>query len=483
MQAPPVEFKHTGRISLRNLVIFIEWSLRQLSELKIYLNRQAVPAFRLALSNTAQRQQIGLVAGGLGLAVAAIAIASSTSGPGPFTTQIAVLEQIALPPPSSVMRQVGSVVRVERVQRGDTIQAVMNRLGVFDQAFLRFIRSDARARPALELKPGRFVVAHIDPDNRIEKYEVVIDRGAATATRMQVKRAGSSQAGYSIIENTVNIEKQIETRYAEVRGSFFAATDAAGIPDAIATQIADIFGTEIDFNRDLRNNDTLRVVYEMLKVPDSLEQAVPGRVLAVQLNHRGRHYDAQWFERGTDGVGQYFSGNGVSRKKSFLRSPLEVSRITSGFTEARLNPVSKAWSAHKGVDMAAPIGTNIRAAGDGVVEFVGVQRGYGNVVVIRHGKRYETLYAHMHEFAEGLQVGRKVRQGDIIGTVGMTGFATGPHLHYEFKVDGEHVDPMTATMPTAEPLTASEQRRFFQLSGAYKAKMQSIQLARAAGYE
>ncbi len=355
----------------------------------------------------------------------------------------------------------------------------MARLGVSDAEFNKFVRTNSDSRRLMNIKPGRFVAAQIDRQNRVARFDVVIEKSATAATRLIIARDQEGQ--FQVSEDAVVLQKQTETKVAEVKSTFFAATDLAGIPDSVAVQVADIFGTEVDFNKELRKGDTLKVAYELLKLPDSLELPIAGRVLAVELVHQGRRFEAQWFER-TVGAGEYFSGNGASRKKAFLRSPLEVSRVTSGFTMSRLNPVSRSWSAHKGVDLAAPIGTNIRSSGNGVVEFVGKQGGYGNTVVIKHGKRYETLYAHLNEFAD-LKVGQKIKQGDILGTVGVTGWSTGPHLHYEFKIDGEHVDPLSAALPTSEPLSNVEQKKFQQVSGAYQTKLGQAQNMRAAKFE
>jgi murein DD-endopeptidase MepM/ murein hydrolase activator NlpD len=457
-------------------------SLRKYSLQSLHLVfKQLKSAISATLINQTQTSkiQIGLGVGLAALFGAAAAVATSSSTIGPLPVRSLVTEELNLPKASVVISQVEPVLKVERVQRGDTFASLISRLGVSDSAFTKFVRTSADSRRLMNIKPGRFVAAHIDSQNRITRFDVVIEKTATSATRLIVARDTEGQ--FQISEDLIELQKQTETRVAEVRSTFFAATDAAGIPDSVAIQVADIFGTEVDFNKELRKGDTLKVAYEMLKLPDSLEQPIAGRVLAVEFVHQGKRFEAQWFER-TAGVGEYFSGTGASRKKAFLRSPLEVSRVTSGFTMARLNPVSRSWSAHKGVDLAAPIGTNIRSSGDGTVDFIGKQGGYGNTVVIKHGKRYETLYAHLNEFAD-LKVGQKVKQGDIIGTVGVTGWSTGPHLHYEFKVDGDQVDPLSAALPISEPLTGAEQKKFQMVSGAYQTKLGQAQNMRAAKFE
>ncbi len=391
-----------------------------------------------------------------------------------------VTEALTLPANAPVLSFKEPVLRLERVQRGDNFAAILGRLGITDAQFARYVRSEPMAKPLANLRAGRMVAAKVDDLGKVARFDVVTETGSTTATRLTIVR--DINTGFSAVEDQIELERQVESKIAEIRTTLFAATDAVGIPDSVAIQVADIFGAEIDFNKELRRGDTIRVVFERLRLPDSLDLPIPGRVLAVEMNHMGKRFEAQWFER-VAGTGEYFAPNGASLKKAFLRSPLEVSRITSGFTMNRLNPVSRAWTAHKGVDMAAPIGTNIRVSGDGVVDFVGKQTGYGNVVIVKHGKRYETLYAHLNEFADGLRVGQKIRQGDIIGTVGITGMSSGPHLHYEFKIDGDHVDPMSAALPLSEPLTASERNRFNNVSSSYQSKLAFASKLMSARFE
>ena len=430
----------------------------------------------------------GLVITGFLATATAVATSSQEST---LPEQTVVTEALVLPSISPTAQPAAAITRHERVQRGDTLGAILARLGVADTTFQRYVKSDQDASALLSLKAGRIAAVTVDDVGRVQRFDVIIEQGKLTAERLSVVATvnadGTSQ--YATTETVIPMDRQIETRSAEIRSSLFAATDGAGIPESIAIQVAEIFGGDVDFNRDLRKGDTLRVVYESLRIADALDSAVAGRVLAIEFVNKGKRFDAVWFDRHNDAAatgderGEYYSPTGTSFKKAFLRSPLEFSRLTSGFTLARLHPISNKWTAHKGVDLAAPTGTNIRASGDGVVEFVGQKGGYGNVVVLKHGKKYETLYAHMNQFAEGLKVGKKVSQSDVIGTVGTTGWSTGPHLHYEFKVEGEHVDPMSAALPLSEPLVGPEQKRFSQTSLVYSGKMASAQTIRVAKFE
>src|SRR5690606_2147080 len=193
---------------------------------------------------------------------------------------------------------------------------------------------------------------------------------------------------------------------------------------------------DIDFHRDLRRGDHFNVIYETYTHQGSFIRS--GKVLALEFVNKSTAYQAAWYEH--NGSGAYYSFDGQSLKKAFLRSPMEFTRISSGFSR-RFHPIHKPWREHKGVDYAAPTGTPIRSTADGVIEFIGTQRGYGNTVVVKHHGNYSTLYAHMSAFAPGLRKGARVSQGQMIGRVGSTGWATGPHLHYEFRIAGKQVDP------------------------------------------
>jgi murein DD-endopeptidase MepM/ murein hydrolase activator NlpD len=258
----------------------------------------------------------------------------------------------------------------------------------------------------------------------------------------------------------------------EIQASLFAATDAAGLPDAIAVQIGEIFGSEIDFHRDLRKGDRFTVVYEMVHVRGEPLRA--GRVLAAEFINDGKAHRAVWFQ-GPDGhSGGYYAPDGKNLRKAFLRSPLEFSRISSGFSGARYHPVLKEWRAHRGIDYAAATGTKVRATADGVVEYIGRQNGYGNLIVLQHSGRHSTAYGHLNGFASGLRRGSRVSQGDVIGFVGSTGLATGPHLHYEFRVDGQQRNPMSVAMPAAEPVPAHLRTAFEAAAGSLSSRLEQI---------
>lgn len=347
-------------------------------------------------------------------------------------------------------------VREERVRSGDTLAALLSRLGVNDDAAASFIKSDRIARGVLQLKPGRRVQTQTAQDGSLLRLSTTLIDGSGNPTKnLVIARDGDH---FSATEASASLERRIEMHTAEIKSSLFAATDAAQIPDSIATQIVDMFATNIDFASDLRRGDHFNVVYETFW--QNGEYVRSGHVLAGEFSNGGNTYQAVWFdEPGSKQGGGYYSFDGKSLKKAFLKSPLEFSRISSGFS-MRTHPISGQWKQHKGVDFAAAVGTPIRASGDGVVDFVGTQNGYGNVVTIKHWGNFSTAYAHMSRFAGNVKKGMKVSQGEVIGYVGMTGWTTGPHLHYEFRVNNQPRDPLSVDIPNAQPLAGTELQRF-----------------------
>lgn len=347
-------------------------------------------------------------------------------------------------------------VREEQVRPGDTLATLLNRLGVDDNAATAFLKSDPVARQVLQLKAGKRVQVQAMEDGALQWLSTtVIDGRDNPIKTVLIKRDEDS---FKASESSAIPEKRIEMRTGEIKSSLFAATDAAQIPDPVAMQIVNMFSTSIDFASDLRRGDRFNVVYETFW--QSGEYIRAGRVLAAEFHNDGTTYQSVWFdEPGNKQSGGYYGFDGKSLKKAFLKSPLEFSRVSSGFS-VRRHPISGQWKAHKGVDFAAPTGTPIRASGDGVIDFLGVKGGYGNSVEIKHWSGYSTLYAHMNGFAKGMRKGTKVVQGEVIGYVGSTGWSTGPHLHYEFRVNNEPRNPLSIEVPNAQPLAGAELQRF-----------------------
>jgi murein DD-endopeptidase MepM/ murein hydrolase activator NlpD len=352
-----------------------------------------------------------------------------------------VVEMLSLPDFSPAPAASEHFHYQDKVQRGDTVAAILARLNVRDSVAFDFLRRAPEARNLFQLRPGRTVQVCTSGDG-----DLIVLRYFFSAEKfLEVTRSGDQ---FHAEEKTYVSAPQLVFKSATIRSSLFAATDYAGIPDAIAMQIARIFSTDIDFHVDLRKGDRFSVVYEMHYEDGELVR--PGRVLSAEFVNDGRSFDAFLFAD-EEGSESYYSHNGENRAKSFLRSPLEFSRVSSGFG-SRFHPVFKNWRAHTGVDFAAPKGTRIWAAADGQVQSAGVKGGYGNYIEIRHSGGIVTLYAHLSGLAPGIKRGARIRQGQVIGFVGATGWATGPHLHYEFKIAGIHHNPMRVALPKATPL-------------------------------
>lgn len=409
---------------------------------------------RLALHNAAM-----VVAGTMGFC------AVTAFGVAPLTEQSL--------PPAQLIREAAQVLHVEslgadpvsyrrisQVLRGDTFGSVAARLGINDLSLFDFLRDNHAARELLTPQPGRQLIAATDANGLVRRLEYTVRPPDVenNGEQLIILRDPHTQQLRARTE-PLNVARNIAVRAVEIQTSLFAAADEAGIPDAIATQVAQILSHEIDLHRSLRKGAKLRIAYEMIDREDSVEPPTPGRVQAVELINGRKVYQALWLRRG-NGIGEYFTFSGRQLRQGFLRAPLEYTKITSGFSEARLHPVMHEMRAHKGIDYAAPPGTPVKSIGDGTVEFAGEQRGYGKVVIIAHQNDYSTLYAHLDDIAPNVVTGAVIRQGDTLGEVGATGWATGPHLHFEFRIAGEHTDPQSADMPVALVLDSAERARF-----------------------
>jgi murein DD-endopeptidase MepM/ murein hydrolase activator NlpD len=366
-----------------------------------------------------------------------------------------VREPLDMPELQPVAEVPARYVTQERVLRGDTVAALFERLGVRDARALDFLRGDATGRAIFrQLVPGRMLQAETGSEGELLSLRYFL----SPTSLLEVQREPSGLRSRS---RAVTEAPRMMYKTATIRSSLFAATDAAGIPDAIALQVTRIFATDIDFHTDLRKGDRFSIAYEMIY--DSGELVAPGRIVAAEFVNDGRVFQAVLFEDDTGGE-SYYSPDGTNRAKAFLRSPVEFSRISSGFG-GRVHPIFKNWRAHTGVDFAAARGTRVIASADGHVVAAGPRGGYGNAVEIRHGGGVTTLYAHLAGFANGIRAGARVRQGEPIGYVGSTGFATGPHLHYEFKIGGVHQDPLRVALPKADPIPARLRDKFMQVAG------------------
>ena len=355
-----------------------------------------------------------------------------------------------------------ALYRNDLTRASDTVDSLLSRLNVSDAAAALFLRNDPTARRLLEGRSGKMVRVQTDANGALT--ELIARYAPANAeqlgtqfTRLTVKRiAGKLLA----MVETAPLAAQVRMGSGTIRVSLFAATDEARIPDGVATQIAEVFATDLDFHRQLQKGDTFSVLYEALTAdgePITWGGTAVGKVLAADFVNNGKTYSAVWFKT-ANGKGNYFGFDGQTKRRAFLASPMEFSRVTSGFA-MRMHPILNSWKQHKGVDYGAPSGTAIRAVGEGTVDFAGWQNGYGNVVEIRHSAQRSTLYAHMSRI--DVKHGAHVEQGQRVGTVGATGWATGPHLHFEVKVGGVQQDPMIMAKASESILLAPAQKAEF----------------------
>ena len=381
-----------------------------------------------------------------------------------------------------------NLYRTEVTRSSDTAETLLRRLNIDDADAAAFLRIDGNARSLLIGRAGKTVTAETTDDQRLLKLSM----RWATDDDTQFKRLVIARKGLAFTSRIESAPYAISTRMAtgNIKSSLFAATDDANIPDPVATQIANIFSGDIDFHRSLRKGDRFSVLYETLEADG--EAIKTGKVLSTEFVNNGKTFQAMWFNdpaqvaasipfgavntRMKPSKGSYYSLDGQSLRKAYLASPMEFSRMSSGF-KMRFHPILQTWRAHLGVDYAAPTGTSVRSIGDGVVDFAGVQNGFGNVVFINHRSGHTTVYAHLSRI--NVQRGARVSQGQNIGAVGATGWATGPHLHFEFRVNGQHQDPtVLAQRSESIPLTASSMPAFKQLAGTVR---QQLQIASTIG--
>ncbi len=365
-----------------------------------------------------------------------------------------------------------NLYRSETSRSSDTPESLLQRLGVADAAAAAYLRRDATTHKMLWGRAGRAVTAEVTDTHALARLSVRWSPEDGVFKRLVVERG--ADGGFSSRIEAETLTRSTRLASGTIQSSLFAAADDARIPDIVATQLAEIFSGDIDFHRALRKGDRFSVVYETLEADGEPLRA--GRVLSAEFVNNGKTYQALWFQEPGASKGGYYSFDGQSLRRAFLASPMEFSRVTSGF-KMRFHPILNTWRAHNGVDYAAPTGTPVRSVGDGVVEFAGVQNGFGNVVFIRHRGANTTVYAHLSRI--NVRKGERVEQGQNIGAVGSTGWATGPHLHFEFRVNGQFVDPMTiARQSEAVPVSAQARPAFDRLASSYR-----IELSAAASLQ
>jgi len=349
------------------------------------------------------------------------------------------------------------------VRRGDTLSGLMARAGQEDAALMQFVRTHPEARSFSRLRAGQTLRWRADRDGRLQELATEI----GDETTLHLERAAD---GYRAFQKTQPSETQLAYATGTIESSLFEDGLTAGLSEGVLVRLVEIFGWDIDFAQQLRRGDSFAVIYEE-KVWRG-QKIADGRVLAAEFVNQGKTYRAIAF-RDARGRTDYYTPEGLSLRRPFLRTPVEYSRISSRFSR-RFHPVLKTWRAHTGVDYAAPTGTPVRATAAGRIAALGWHGGYGRRVVVRHGGTYSTLYGHLSRFASKLRVGGLVEQGQVIGYVGATGLATGPHLHYELQVNGRHQNPLTFKFPGAAPLPSDEREAFRRAAAPLTARLDLI---------
>ncbi len=422
----------------------------------------------------------------LGMGGAAFGVANLA--PDPSDLPVRILIETVFPIPAGVQEDAlalhrFSLFRSELTRSSDTADSLLSRLGVQDAAAAAFLKSDAVARRALLGRAGRNVAVETSQNNELLNLRArwIGDRDGSFS-RLVVERQA---VGFVSRVESAALSASSRLASGTIRSSLFAATDESRIPDSVAVQLVEIFAGDIDFHRSLRKGDRFSVVYETLEADGEPLRA--GRVLSAEFSNSGKTYQAMWFDDqvAPDAAnaapakgGGYYTLGGESLRRTYLASPLEFSRVSSGY-QMRLHPILQTWRAHLGVDYAAPHGAPVRSVGDGMVEFAGVQSGFGNVVFVKHRNNHVTVYAHLSRIS--VLKGQTGGQSEQLGAVGATGWATGPHLHFEFRVNGVHQDPLNiARQGEGRELAAGARQAFAQASLGMRAQLSAAALVQQA---
>ncbi|MEM9102010.1 MAG: peptidoglycan DD-metalloendopeptidase family protein [Pseudomonadota bacterium] len=341
------------------------------------------------------------------------------------------------------------------VKSGDSLARLFSRAKLSPRE-LHHIMSLGEATAELKkVHPGDTIYYHVNADNQLTHLKYELDKRNTLVIERNASEIESNPFAASL--ETINIDTRQEFATGVIKSSLFMAAKEAGLSNRLVIELANIFQWDIDFVLDIRENDRFSVIFEKEYIDG--EFIGNGDIVAAQFINQGHSYTAVRY-RNSRGETSYYSPDGRSMRKAFLRAPVNFSRISGNFSLRRKHPVLNRIRAHRGVDYAAPTGTPVRASGDGKVHFKGKKGGFGNLIVLNHGQSYQSKYAHLSRFAKGVRSGKHVKQGQIIGFVGSTGLATGPHLHYEFLVNGVHRNPRTVKLPNAKPIAKSELARF-----------------------
>jgi murein DD-endopeptidase MepM/ murein hydrolase activator NlpD len=348
------------------------------------------------------------------------------------------------------------------VQAGDSLSGIFRKLKLSFTDLYHITHAKPLGREFSKIIPGKTLEIKTDKDGNLE--QLIYPRNI-----LETLVATRSKEGFAVELISKDIDARISSVQGVINSSLFVDGKKAGLPDRLIMQLADIFAWDVDFALNIRPGDQFTVLYKTLYVND--KEVITGDIIAAEFVNRGKTYTAVLFED-DDGKVNYYTPDGRSMRKAFLRTPVDFARISSRFNLRRKHPVLNRIRAHKGVDYAAKKGTPVKVTGDGVVTFRGHKGGYGRVVIIQHGQHYSTLYAHLSKYKRGLKKGDRVKQGDVIAYVGMSGLATGPHLHYEFRIDGAHRNPLTVKLPHQKPISKYLMAEFKRQTGPLLAQLE-----------
>nr|WP_324259802.1 peptidoglycan DD-metalloendopeptidase family protein [Cellvibrio fontiphilus] len=374
-----------------------------------------------------------------------------------------IIQEVAAKPEKTVVitpEPVGPQWKEFTVQNGDNLSILFKRAGLNDRAIYELFSDAKEAKDLRHIRPG-------------QKMSFLVEDGRLTGLKYIISELDSltferSSKGFSGKQVTLKPDVKYAFRQGTIDSSLYMAGKRAGMPSPLTMEMANIFGWDIDFALDIQKGDSFKVMYEEQFLKG--KKIGFGKVIAAEFTNGGKTFKAVRYTD-KDGHSAYYTPDGRGMHKAFLRTPIEFARISSHFNLARKHPVLHIIRAHKGTDYAAARGTPIRATGNGKVSFAGRKGGYGNTVIIQHGQGIQTLYGHMNAFAKGMRNGARVTQGDVIGYVGSTGLASGPHLHYEFHVNGQVRNPVTVPLPKAIGIDKTELARFNETTRPLIAKL------------
>lgn len=351
-----------------------------------------------------------------------------------------------------------------KIKNGESLASIFSKNGLSANLLHRIVNSSKTAKELAHIRPGETLRFAFAGDQELQ--QLILQRNRISSLHIQ-----KTEDSFSAEERNRDLESRMATASGIIESSLFVDGQKAGLSDAQIMELAAIFGWDIDFALEIRAGDSFSLIYEEQYLDG--DKFRNGPILAAEFINRGKSYQALRFEDDAGNI-SYYDADGRNKRRAFIRTPVKFARISSGFTNKRWHPVLKKWRSHKGTDYAASTGTPVKATGAGKVTFRGKKGGYGNVIFLRHGGKYTTVYAHLSKFNRKVKKGSTVKQGQIIGYVGSTGLASGPHLHYEFRVNGVHRNPLSVTLPKSDPLPKDQLKKFKQETSTMLTQLDTI---------